>query len=198
MLTRADLLEPAAFAAARNKLQAAVIAAKAARRVPLGEHMTFLFENHATIAWQIQEMARVEGLHGDALDHELATYNPLLPTATSLSATLLIEYADPDERQQELVRLRGLHQHVFLDLDGLPRVPARFDESQFGDRRISSVQFLRFDLSPAALAALGDLQRGARLACDHPVYQEQVELGRGTRGALLDDLAEAAARHPGD
>lgn len=191
MLTRADLLSTPEFLAARNKLQAAVIAAKAVRRIPLGEHMTFLFENDATIAWQIHEMARVEGLSGAQLDHELQTYTPLLPTPTSLSATLLIEYEDPTVRDRELVALRGLQHHVFIDIDGHAPIRAVFDENQYGERRISSVQFLRFDLGEDGVAALSDLRRGARLVCDHPAYRATVELGRATRGALLDDMAGA-------
>lgn len=191
MLTAADLLTADQFAAQRNKLQAQVIAAKAVRRIPLGEHMTLLFENDATIAWQIHEMARVERLPREQLPHELETYRSLLPTPSSLGATLLIEYEDATERDQQLVRLRGLHDHVFFDVDGHPRIPASFDEGQYSERRISSVQFLRFELDERARAALADLKAGIRLVCDHPVYHAQVELSRAQRGALLDDLESA-------
>ncbi|RME28695.1 MAG: DUF3501 family protein [Deltaproteobacteria bacterium] len=191
-LTRADILDRKAFEAVRPQHQAEVIAAKAVRRVPLGEHFTFLFENRTTILWQIHEMCRVEGIEGDAIDHELATYNALLPGPDSLSATLLIEYVDPEVRDAELRRLVGLHEHVFLDIDGVAPVYARFDDQQFNPERISSVQFLRFALSDEARDGFMDMRRGARLVVDHPVYQAQIELPRATRGALIDDLEEAA------
>ncbi len=191
-LTRADVLPPEEFAAVRQKHQADVIAAKGVRRLPLGEHFSFLFENRTTMLWQIHEMCRVEGIKGDAIDHELATYNALLPGPDSLSATLLVEYTDADERDQELARLVGLHDHVFLDIEGCPRIPAEFDREQFNEKRISSVQFIRFTVDETAREALADFKRGARMVVDHPVYQAQVELPRATRGALLDDLEEAA------
>lgn len=192
LLTRADILDREAFEAVRPQHQAEVIAAKGVRRVPLGEHFTFLFENRTTILWQIHEMCRVEGIEGDAVDHELATYNALLPGPDSLSATLLIEYVDPEVRDAELRRLVGLHEHVFLDIDGVAPVYARFDDQQFNAERISSVQFLRFVLSDEARDGFMDMRRGARLVVDHPVYQAQIELPRATRGALIDDLEEAA------
>jgi len=102
-LSKNDILSIADFNAARPRMEQAVIAAKQTRRVQVGEHMMFLFENHLTIQWQIQEMARVEGILTDVgLAHELLTYNALLPNADSLSATLLIEYTEAEERDRVL------------------------------------------------------------------------------------------------
>ncbi len=190
-LTRDDILDRDAFQAVRPQHQAQVISAKGLRRIPLGEHFTFLFENRATILWQIHEMCRVEGIEGDAVDHELTTYNALLPGPDSLSATLLIEFVDPDERDAELRRLVGLHEHVFLDIDGVGAIRASFDDQQFSQDRVSSVQFLRFRLADDARRAFMDLGRGVRLVVDHPVYHAQIELPRASRGALIDDLEEA-------
>lgn len=190
-LTRADILPVERFVAVRQQHLAQVLAAQAVRRVGVGPHMTLLFENHSTVRWQIHEMCRVEGLAGDKVDHELATYNALLPHADSLSATLLVEYQDPAERDPALRRLVGLDRHLWLEL-GDRRIAARFDHEQFNEVRISAVQFVRLPMDPAARAALGELQRPARLVLDHPAYAATVELSRATRGALLDDLDEAA------
>ena len=189
ILSHTDILSIADFKAARPRMEQAVIAAKAARRVLVGDQMMFLFENHLTIQWQIQEMARVEGiLSEEGLAHELATYNALLPTAEALSATLLIEYTDPDERDAALHALGGLHKSVLLSLDGCPDAPAVFDESQWNDERVSSVQFIRFPLDKAQRQALGDLSRPAALVIAHPRYTAQTVLSASTRGALIDDM----------
>ena len=36
------------------------------RRIHVGEHLTFLFENHDTIRYQVQEMMRVEQIVREA------------------------------------------------------------------------------------------------------------------------------------
>ncbi|MCK6505112.1 DUF3501 family protein [Myxococcota bacterium] len=190
-LTRADILPVDRFQQVRQQHLAEVLAHQAVRRVPLGPNMTLLFENRTTMRWQIHEMCRVEGLHGDKVDHELATYNALLPGPDELSATLLVEYEDAAERDGALRRLVGLDRHLWLAL-GDRRLPARFDREQFNEERISSVQFVRLPLDPAARAALADLSQPARLVVDHAAYRATTDLSRATRGALLDDLDEAA------
>lgn len=184
-----DMLLPTpAFVAQRRQIEAQVLAAKAARRLTVGEHLTFLFENRLTVQWQVQEMCRVEHITAPAaIQHELDTYNAILGGPDELGATLLIEYPEPAERDVMLTRLLGLHEHVFLDVGG-ERVPAIFDADQWNDRRIASVQFCRFRFSPAARAALLDLSRPARLVVDHPAYPASAALPGAVRGALCEDL----------
>ncbi len=190
-LSHNDILSIADFNAVRPRMELDVIAAKQTRRVHVGEHMMFLFENHLTIQWQIQEMARVEGIQTDAgLAHELTTYNALLPTAESLSATLLIEYSEPEERDRVLHSLGGLHECMHIELDGCPPAPALFDESQWNDERISSVQFIRFPLTAEQRQALGDLSRPAALVVDHAHYADRAVLSASTRGALVEDMVQ--------
>ena len=43
-----------------------VIALKRLRRVTVGEHLSFVFENRDTVLFQIQEMCRVERITDDA------------------------------------------------------------------------------------------------------------------------------------
>jgi hypothetical protein len=191
-LSKNDILSIADFNAARPRMEQAVIAAKQTRRVQVGEHMMFLLENHLTIQWQIQEMARVEGILTDVgLAHELLTYNALLPNADSLSATLLIEYTEAEERDRVLHALGGLHECVQIDLDGCPPAPAVFDESQWNDERVSSVQFIRFPLSTEQRQALGDLSRPAALVIQHPNYTARTTLSASIRGALVEDMGPA-------
>ncbi len=181
------------FQAERPRHLARVLAAQAARRLGLGPNMTLLFENRETVRWQVQEMVRIEQLsRPEAIQHELDTYNKLLPDSDCLSATLLIEYPDAGERERMVRALVGLHERLFLVL-GERRVPARFDQEQFNAERVSTVQFLRLPLDAEARAALSDLDRPASLLVDHPSYHHSTPLTRSFRGALLDDLAEASA-----
>lgn len=192
-LSADDILSIEDFQAARPRLEQSVIAAKHARRVLVGDHMMFLFENHLTIGWQIQEMARVEGIQNEAgLAHELQTYNALLPTADSLSATLLLEYTEPAERDRALHSLGGLHSCVHIALESCAPAPAVFDQTQWNDERVSSVQFIRFPLTAEQAQALRDLSRPAAIVIDHPAYTASTPLSASTRGALVEDMDQAS------
>lgn len=189
MLTLGDILPNAEFMAHRRRHESDILALKAVRRLAVGPNMTMLFENRSTCWWQVQEMCRVEHISApESIQHELDTYNALLPNAESLSVTMLLEYDDPDERKRMLTALLGLQDHVWLTIEGLPPARARFDEEQFNDVRISSVQFIRFPLHEGAAAALGDFARTATITVSHPAAPLSVPLPRTLRAALLDDL----------
>lgn len=189
---RSEILDNDAFTAQRGRLQQQVLACKAARRVHLGKELTFLFENQLTVRWQVQEMCRVEGITSDAaIAHELETYNALLPGGSELSATLLIEIEDAFTRDVRLRELRGLHEHIALEIDGEEPAHAIFDTEQFNEARISSVQFVRIPLSESQRKAFMDLGRAATLVCTHPAGQARAQLTATARGALVEDLQTA-------
>ncbi len=191
-LLASELLSTEEFVLHRRRLEADVLAAKNVRRLAVGPNMTLLFENRATCLWQVQEMCRVEWITAPtAVQHELDTYSALLPSPEELSATLLIEYDEPAERATMLRRLLGVDHCFALTFPGLPDAPARFDGEQFNDERVSSVQFIRFPLTPSQIATLRDLGLPATLAVTHPAYTVNVPLPRTLRAALVDDLLSA-------
>ncbi|MCB9742176.1 MAG: DUF3501 family protein [Alphaproteobacteria bacterium] len=189
-LTLDDVLDRDAFVAQRPKLERELIQAKTLRRVHVGPAFTFLFENHATLLWQVQEMCRVENISRPAaIQDELDAYNPLLPSDSELSATLLVEYAGEAERKEMLVRLSGVDRHVRVEIEGEAPVPGVFETGrEKEDGKISSVQFVRFPMSESQKRAFMDLGRSAAIVVDHPAYAARHELGAASRGALIDDL----------
>lgn len=190
-LTLADVPPPAEAARQRPALERQVLDARRNRRLALGPNMTLLFESRLMMLWQVREMVRVEHISEPAaIQHELDTYNALLPGPRELSATLLVEFPEPAERDRALRRLVGLHQHLHLQL-GDAALPVRFDEEQFSAERISSVQFVRVPLSAEARAALLDPGARAELVCDHPAYAHRASLPLVLRAALMEDLLEA-------
>ena len=79
----------------REATRTGVMDLKRPRRIHVGEHLTFLFENHDTIRYQVQEMMRVEQIVREAsIQQELATYNELLGGPGQLGCALLIEIED--------------------------------------------------------------------------------------------------------
>jgi hypothetical protein len=158
----------------RKTLRPRMMALKDRRRVRVGEHLTFLFENRDTVRYQIQEMMRIERIVDlAAIRHEVETYNELIPPPGGLAACLLIEYASADERDTKLRQLLDLEDHVFLAVAGLPPSKAIFDARQIAADRLSAVQYIRFDLTPEQRARW---RGGVHIVVDHPNYQAEAAL----------------------
>ncbi len=189
-LAQSDLYTLEAYARERPAFRTRVIAHKQARTVHLGAHLTLLFEDRLTVQYQVQEMLRIERIfEAQGIQDELDAYNPLVPDGTNFKATLLIEYADPDERARKLIDLHGIERDISLVVGELRAVGAIADEDleRSTDKKTSAVHFLRFELDAAHTEAI---RRGApiMLAVDHPVYRERVTLDAAARTALAGDL----------
>lgn len=169
----------------RDSFRSRMMELKNRRRIRVGDHLTFLFENRDTVRYQVQEMMRVERITGAAeIAHELETYNELVPAQGELAASLLIEYETPEERAVHLRQLLGLDQHIWVEAGG-ERTHAKFDDRQIGDTRISSVQYIKWTLTPAQQAAWGT---GAAIVVDHPYYNFRRELTDVERTELGQDF----------
>ncbi len=178
---RAEILDAATYEARRDDVRRRVMAIKAARRVHLGPHLTLLFENRATVRYQIQEMLRIERLVREAdIRHEIDTYNELLGEDGQLGCTLLVEIEDPAERAARLRAWRDLPDRVYLRLPDGRRVRPHVDERQRDAERASSVQFLTFAVGGVAPVAAG---------VDLPGLEHETRLTEAQRAALADDLA---------
>jgi hypothetical protein len=190
-ITRDSLMTLEAYAKVRPQLRAQVMAHKKDRTLHLGNHVTLIFEDELTIRYQIQEMLRVERVFEEAgIQDELDAYNPLIPDGSNWKATMMIEYAEADERRQMLARLIGIEDRVWAQVEGHARVYAIADEDLERDNgeKTSSVHFLRFELERAMVQAL---KRGAALAVgiDHPEYSVAVTaVAPAVRASLVNDL----------
>lgn len=176
----------------RLELRRRIIAAKADRRVILGDCISLVFENRDTLSYQVQEMMRVEHLYDDAkIQAELDAYNRLMPGMNELSATLLIEITSENEVRPTLDRLRGIDDGHALYIEiGSDRIFGAFETGHSHETKLSAVHSVRFRLEPAQVAALGRLEVPARLVVDHSRYRAQAELDPTRRSALLSDLAQ--------
>jgi Protein of unknown function (DUF3501) len=164
---------------------------KERRRFTVGGHFTFLFENPQTVWYQVAEMIRVEKIvNPKMVQEELDTYNELLPRGSEITATLLIEYPNEQERDEALRALKGIQEHLWLRL-GERRVLAKFDDRQIADEvAISSVQFVRFPIAPSDVDALTTLAQSGQLAIeiDHPAFLAGATLSVDLARALAQDL----------
>ncbi len=191
-IARESLLTLEAYAKQRGDFRATVMEHKRRRSLPLGEHVTLLFEDELTIRYQVQEMLRIERIfEEEGIRDELDAYNPLIPDGTNFKATMLIEYPDVEERRVMLGKLRGIEDRVWLQVEGCARLYAVADEDLERENadKTSSVHFLRFELDQEMRRAL---KYGVGLAAgvDHPEYRVTVDPVAGElRAALAGDLA---------
>jgi hypothetical protein len=191
-ITRESLMTLEAYAKARPALRAQIIEHKKIRTVHLGNHLSLLFEDEATLRYQVQEMLRIEKIfEEEGIQSELDAYNPLVPDGSNFKATMLIEYDNEVERKAALARLIGIEDRLFIQVEGQERVYAIADEDldRENDEKTSAVHFVRFELSPAMKQAL---KNGAQMmiGCDHPNYPVHIEeLQQETLAALIKDLS---------
>jgi hypothetical protein len=99
---------------------------------------------------------------------------------------LLIEYDTPEERAVQLRALLDLERHLWLEGAGW-RCQARFDDRQASEERLSSVQYIKFPLSPEQASKFS---QGAKLRVDHPQYQAEWNLTPAQVRELAPDLVE--------
>ena len=176
----------------RPLLRPLFIAEKQRRRLALGEHLTFLFENAQTVWYQIQEMVRTERITDEAaIRHEIDTYNELLPRPGELSATMLIEYSEVNQRDAALRELLGLEQHLWIRLDSR-RERVRFDLRQIATDRVSAVQFVRFPLGGLESREFLTLAQAGKIAieADHPKLTARVAITGALAELMGQDLAD--------
>jgi hypothetical protein len=136
-------------------------------------------------------MLRIEKGGEAQIADELAAYNPLIPQGAELVATLMFEIDDPVRRHEFLSRLGDVEETITLTVGGevVRAVPERDVERTTAGGKTSSVHFLHFPLTPAAVAAFKDPAQPAVLAINHPEYSHMAGLPPAVRQALSDDLA---------
>ena len=180
-VARSDVLDWVTYDERREEIRASAMAAKDRRRVELGDHLVFLFENFETVLYQIQEMMRAERIVREAdVQHEIDTYNELLGGPGEIGCTLLISIEEAESRAARLRAWLTLPEHLFVRLPDGRQVRARFDARQRGEDRLSSVQYLKFATSGEVPVAVG---------ADHKALRGEATLTEDQRAALAEDLA---------
>ena len=181
-IVREEILDYVTYSERRDEIRDEVMKHKDARRIHLGKHLTFLFENRKTVRYQIQEMMRVEQIVKETdIQHEIDTYNELVGGPGELGCSLLIEIDDPKERDELLSDWLGLPEYIYLELENGEKAYALFDRRQVGETRLSSVQYLKFDTKGTLPVAVGS---------DHPKLTDEVKLNDSQRQALAQDLSD--------
>jgi hypothetical protein len=188
---RDELLDLGAYEQIRERFRAAVIEEKNHRRFPISDELSIVFENHTTVLFQIQEMLRTERITREsAIQHEIDTYNDLVPGPGELSATLFVEIADKEVRDRRLVELAGLEETFALEMGG-ELFRARNETRGVLPDRTTAVHYLKFPIG-AAVGATATALPTMRLLVRHPRAELATTVPEGVVRALVEDLSDPA------
>ncbi|WP_086463734.1 DUF3501 family protein [Oceanibaculum nanhaiense] len=189
-ITHADILPLPDYVKVRKERRSAVVALKKNRRLPVGPHATFYFENFDTMLSQIQEMLYIEKGGDEQLEDELSAYNPLIPQGRELVATVMFEIDDEVRRRRVLSTLGGIEHQMFIKIgsetvkgvaeDDLDRTTA--------DGKASSVQFVHFPFTEAQIAAFRKPGAEVVLGFSHENYPHMTVMPDAVREALAKDF----------
>lgn len=190
-ITRADILAPELYARERRELKRKITERKRHRRVEIGPHATFYFENYETMWHQIHEMLHIERGGEAQIVDELAAYNPLIPQGDELIATVMFEIENPEQRGATLALLGGVENHLFISIAGerISGIPDPTRENTSPEGKASAVQFMRFPFTAAQKSKFR--APGTQIVCgvDHPRYGHMAVMPEATRAALAEDFA---------
>jgi len=188
-----DILDLRAYERVRDERREEIIELKRRRRVQLGTVVTLMFENRATMQSQIHEMMRAEKVVLDEqILEELHAYNPLIPEAGQLSATLFIELTTPEQMLEWLPKLVNIESSIVFKLSDGSTVTAITEEGHAEtltrDNVTAAVHYIRFEFTPQQVEAFasGDVE----ILCVHPAYIEVANLPQFVIDELLTDLRD--------
>jgi hypothetical protein len=190
LLDVSEILTLVEYEKVREARRRALIEAKKARRVAVGRHLSFVFENRETVWFQIQEMVRAERIVDAAkIAEEVEVYNSLLPRPGELAATMLIEITEPAQVKPVLDKLLGIDTRDYVKLTVGPHVIVGDFEAGHSDEergKLSAVHSVRWALGPEARRLFPAAE--VALIVEHPNARARAVLGEATKQSLVRDL----------
>ncbi len=189
-LAAGDLYSLEEYHRVRPEFRERVLAHKKNRQVAIGPNATLYFEDRLTMQYQVQEMLRIERIfENEAIEEELAAYNPLIPDGSNLKATFMLAFPDAGERRARLAELGGIENVLYARVGDGERIAAVADEDldRTSDDKTSAVHFVRFEFDAESIAAL---KAGAALTflIDHAKYRHESDLTPEQQAALIADF----------
>jgi hypothetical protein len=190
-VARGDLLELGAYEQIRPHFRARLIEEKKRRRFQPCAELSVVFENTETVLFQVQEMLRTERIVAESgIQHELDTYNELIPADGELSLTMFVEIPDRATRDRRLIELAGLENAVALELEGQV-VAARSETRGVLEGSTTAVHYMKVPIGAAGLAALAKAARdpsvSAHFLVRHPALSVRAPIPPAVLRALADD-----------
>jgi hypothetical protein len=189
-IAASDLMGLEEYSAARKELRASNVLLKKQRRMFVGPYATVFFESFETMVMQIQEMLFTEKGGDEQLADELAAYNPMVPNGSELTATLMFEIPEENQRREILAELGGVEDKVMIVVgdERIAAVPEGDIERSTAEGKASAVHFLHFPFTETQIAAFRDPAVKVMLEIAHPHYGHLSVIPPETRAVLGKDF----------
>jgi hypothetical protein len=189
-ITPTDLLSLQTYTKEREQQRAHIISLKKERRLFIGPSIVFHFENYETILFQIQEMLFIEKGGDEQIIDELKAYTPLIPQGNNITATMMIEVPNIQERKRLLNQIGHIEQSVFLQIneEDIPATPIDTTERTTVEGKTSAVHFLNFALQSHHKKAFEEEKSSIILKINHPNYPYSVPLSWEFKKTLAKEL----------
>ena len=190
IVEKKDLITQEKYEKIRKKFRKELLNIKKNRRIPIGPHATFYFENFDTMLGQIQEMLYIEKGGETQLIDELNAYNPLIPKGKELIATLMFEIDEPKLRTEFLSKAGGIEEKVYFQVnEDIIKAVAEIDVDRTSEEgKASSVQFLHFNFSDEQIKKFKDLNTEIKIGINHNLYKHNTIISKDTQNALIKDF----------
>lgn len=184
-----DIIPYHEYLKVRKEFQDKIIKLKKNRRVQVGEHITFVFENRETVLYQIQEMIRLEKMTDEKLiKNEIEVFNQLIPNENELCATMLIEIFERHLIKPILNSLSGIHdKKIFLQFNNEAITPVFYEENT-QEGRISAVQYVKFVFTKEQVKEFIETKNPIKLLIKHPNYKAEAIIPENVKSSLIEDL----------
>ncbi len=138
-----EILSPENYQTKREEITRKIISEKKKRRL-VTKTFSYLFESRNTVINQITEMVFIENVHDSKeVDRLIRVYSDQLPTDTEFSVSMFIEFEDEKQMIQELPKMAGIENSVYLTFDG-HEVKGTPEEGRSTEVLESTLQYLKF------------------------------------------------------
>ena len=186
-LSHDDVRTADAYESARAESRRELATGQRHRRIPLGDTLTLIFENHATVRGVVEEALRSERIDDpEHVAREVGAFAQLVPGAGELCAMTVFEVADQAELSRRSAAMEGVTGSIRLVVGDAVIVPT--DEHRSDDAG-AGVGYLRFRLSADEQRRFADDAVDVTIDVDHPGYRASAVLTPEQREQLLADMA---------
>lgn len=183
-----DILNIAEYEKIRPEYRKRIMNIKKLRRIFVGPIITYLFENYDTMHYQVEEMMRAERIvNENDIMQEINVYNELIPDLHQLSASMFIEINDKEQRTKFLRKILDLPEHTFISVNG-NKIKAQFDSRQGSSEQLSSVQYVKFNLTENDVMEFNNNSSNVKLLFTHPEYTYEYVLTEEEKLMFYEDM----------
>ncbi len=180
-----EVRPPAAYEPVRAEALHRLLEQRRPRSISVGDLITLLFENRATVAGAVEEQLRAGQIdEPDRIAEEVAVFNALIPGERELAGTLFLETEDAAAQGRRMRELPGISGHVHLEVDGARAERVVAGGRELGDEPVEHLRFRLTEAQCAAVAGGGEVV----VCCDHPAQRARTVLDEAQRRALAEDL----------